>query len=155
MRVAQTSISSRSALKVAVPSTMTNAKGGRSSSTQIATRGSRARALPLTVPAPVVNTMWSPSSTNQIGAMCGAPFARVVASLPVRVPSVRKARVSSADMSRAIGEGYAARRTRTPLTRSDAVALPSVEDVRIEVKQWLEENWNPELTVAEWWDILA
>jgi alkylation response protein AidB-like acyl-CoA dehydrogenase len=35
------------------------------------------------------------------------------------------------------------------------VALPSVEDVRVEVKQWLEENWDPELTVAEWWDILA
>jgi alkylation response protein AidB-like acyl-CoA dehydrogenase len=35
------------------------------------------------------------------------------------------------------------------------VSLPSVEDVRTEVKQWLEENWNPELTVAEWWDILA
>jgi alkylation response protein AidB-like acyl-CoA dehydrogenase len=35
------------------------------------------------------------------------------------------------------------------------VALPSVEDVRIEVKKWLEENWNPDLTVAEWWDILA
>ena len=24
-----------------------------------------------------------------------------------------------------------------------------------EVKAWLEENWNPDLTVAEWWDILA
>jgi alkylation response protein AidB-like acyl-CoA dehydrogenase len=35
------------------------------------------------------------------------------------------------------------------------VALPSVEDVRVEVKKWLEENWDPELTVAEWWDILA
>ena len=22
-------------------------------------------------------------------------------------------------------------------------------------RQWLEENWNPDLTVAEWWDILA
>jgi alkylation response protein AidB-like acyl-CoA dehydrogenase len=35
------------------------------------------------------------------------------------------------------------------------VSLPSVEDVRIEVKKWLEENWNPDLTVAQWWDILA
>jgi hypothetical protein len=35
------------------------------------------------------------------------------------------------------------------------VSLPSVEDVRAEVKQWLEDNWNPDLTVAEWWDILA
>jgi alkylation response protein AidB-like acyl-CoA dehydrogenase len=35
------------------------------------------------------------------------------------------------------------------------MTLPSVEDVRAEVKAWLEENWNPDLTVAEWWDILA
>ncbi len=35
------------------------------------------------------------------------------------------------------------------------MSLPSVEDVRTEVKAWLEENWNPELTVGEWWDILA
>ena len=35
------------------------------------------------------------------------------------------------------------------------MSLPSVEDVRAEVKAWLEENWNPDLTVAEWWDVLA
>jgi alkylation response protein AidB-like acyl-CoA dehydrogenase len=35
------------------------------------------------------------------------------------------------------------------------MGLPSSEDVRAEVKAWLEENWNPDLTVAEWWDILA
>ncbi|HEX5096720.1 MAG TPA: acyl-CoA dehydrogenase family protein [Acidimicrobiia bacterium] len=35
------------------------------------------------------------------------------------------------------------------------MTLPSVEDVRAEVKAWLEENWNPDLTVGEWWDILA
>jgi alkylation response protein AidB-like acyl-CoA dehydrogenase len=35
------------------------------------------------------------------------------------------------------------------------MAMPSTEDVRAEVKAWLEENWNPELTVGEWWDILA
>ena len=23
------------------------------------------------------------------------------------------------------------------------------------MKQWLEENWDPDLTVGEWWDILA
>src|SRR6202049_5271089 len=40
-------------------------------------------------------------------------------------------------------------------TRSNAVSLPSVDDVRTEMKQWLEENWNPELTVGEWWEILA
>ncbi len=33
--------------------------------------------------------------------------------------------------------------------------LPSAEDVRTEIKTWLEENWNPDLTVAEWWDLLA
>jgi alkylation response protein AidB-like acyl-CoA dehydrogenase len=32
---------------------------------------------------------------------------------------------------------------------------PSPEDVRAEIKAWLEENWNPDLTVGEWWDILA
>jgi alkylation response protein AidB-like acyl-CoA dehydrogenase len=35
------------------------------------------------------------------------------------------------------------------------MTMLSAEDVRTEVKAWLEENWNPELTVAEWWDILA
>src|SRR5437763_14895489 len=33
--------------------------------------------------------------------------------------------------------------------------MPTLEDVRAEVKTWLEESWNPDLTVAEWWDILA
>ncbi|MGQ0824171.1 MAG: acyl-CoA dehydrogenase family protein [Actinomycetota bacterium] len=32
---------------------------------------------------------------------------------------------------------------------------PTAEDVRAEVKAWLEENWNPDLTVGEWWDVLA
>jgi alkylation response protein AidB-like acyl-CoA dehydrogenase len=35
------------------------------------------------------------------------------------------------------------------------MALPSAEDVRAEVKAWLEENWDPDLTVAQWWDRLA
>ena len=35
------------------------------------------------------------------------------------------------------------------------MTMPSAEDVRAEVKAWLEENWDPDLTVAEWWDILA
>jgi alkylation response protein AidB-like acyl-CoA dehydrogenase len=35
------------------------------------------------------------------------------------------------------------------------MTLPSPEDVRAEVKAWLEENWNPDLTVGEWWDVLA
>jgi alkylation response protein AidB-like acyl-CoA dehydrogenase len=33
--------------------------------------------------------------------------------------------------------------------------MPTAEEVRAEVKAWLEENWNPDLTVGEWWDILA
>jgi alkylation response protein AidB-like acyl-CoA dehydrogenase len=33
--------------------------------------------------------------------------------------------------------------------------MPTVEDVRTEVKAWLEENWNPDRTVGEWWDALA
>src|SRR3954468_6190762 len=31
----------------------------------------------------------------------------------------------------------------------------SAEDVRAEVKAWIEENWDPELTMAEWWGRLA
>ena len=33
--------------------------------------------------------------------------------------------------------------------------MPTAEDVRTEVKAWLEENWDPDLTVAEWWDRLT
>src|SRR2546427_113445 len=99
MRVAHTSISSTSALSSATPSTITNANGGSSSSTQIATRGSRASAFPFTVPAPVVNTRASPSRTNQIRATCGAPLARAPAGLPVRGPWARKAWGSSGLLS--------------------------------------------------------
>ena len=35
------------------------------------------------------------------------------------------------------------------------MTLPSVEEARAEVKAWLAENWNPDLTVGEWWDVLA
>jgi alkylation response protein AidB-like acyl-CoA dehydrogenase len=35
------------------------------------------------------------------------------------------------------------------------MTTPSPEDVRAEVKAWLEEHWNPDLTVGEWWDVLA
>jgi alkylation response protein AidB-like acyl-CoA dehydrogenase len=35
------------------------------------------------------------------------------------------------------------------------MTMPSPEEVRVEVKAWLEENWDPDLTVGEWWDILA
>jgi alkylation response protein AidB-like acyl-CoA dehydrogenase len=33
--------------------------------------------------------------------------------------------------------------------------MPTAEEVRTEIKSWLEENWDPDLTVAEWWDRLA
>jgi alkylation response protein AidB-like acyl-CoA dehydrogenase len=29
------------------------------------------------------------------------------------------------------------------------------DDVRIEVRAWLDDNWDPDLTVAEWWQRLA
>ncbi len=32
---------------------------------------------------------------------------------------------------------------------------PTVEQVRAEVRAWLGENWNPDLTVGEWWERLA
>jgi alkylation response protein AidB-like acyl-CoA dehydrogenase len=31
----------------------------------------------------------------------------------------------------------------------------SAEQVRTEVSEWVSANWNPELTVAEWWKLLA
>jgi alkylation response protein AidB-like acyl-CoA dehydrogenase len=33
--------------------------------------------------------------------------------------------------------------------------MGSEEDVRTEFKGWLEENWDPDLTMAEWWQRLA
>jgi len=35
------------------------------------------------------------------------------------------------------------------------VSLPSAEEVRAEVKAWLVDNWDPDVTVAEWWDRLG
>src|SRR5689334_9831153 len=35
------------------------------------------------------------------------------------------------------------------------MATLTAEDVRAEVKQWLEDNWSPDLTVGEWWEVLA
>src|ERR1043165_9287053 len=29
------------------------------------------------------------------------------------------------------------------------------EDIRTEVKTWVEENWDPDLPLAEWWERLA
>lgn len=81
--VAESSNSSGSSLSSARPWIDTNENGGRSSSMQRATRPSRARLRPLTVSLPVLNTMSSPSRTNQTGAMCGLPSARTVDNLAV------------------------------------------------------------------------
>ena len=29
------------------------------------------------------------------------------------------------------------------------------EDVTTEVTAWLEENWNPDLSVGDWWELLG
>src|SRR5207253_10843334 len=71
----------------------TNAYGATSSSTTIAARGSRRRFRPLTESPHVVNTNSSPSSANHTGITCGCPLGPLVASLAVRVPWMRKARV--------------------------------------------------------------
>ena len=57
----------------------------------------------------MVKTKSSPSRTNQIGTTCGRPSWRVVASFPVRVPSLTKARHSASSMSRGIGRRYRAK----------------------------------------------
>ena len=33
--------------------------------------------------------------------------------------------------------------------------MPTAEDVRTEIKAWLEENWDPDITVGEWWQRLG
>ena len=35
------------------------------------------------------------------------------------------------------------------------MALPSIDEVRDEVRAWLAENFSPDMTVGEWWDKLA
>src|SRR5947209_11418087 len=78
----------------------TNAYGATSSSTTIAARGSRRRFRPLTESPHVVNTNSSPSSANHTGITCGCPLGPLVASLAVRVPWLRKARISSEVIAR-------------------------------------------------------
>ncbi len=31
----------------------------------------------------------------------------------------------------------------------------TIDDVKAEVRAWLDANWDPEITVAEWWKRLA
>ncbi len=33
--------------------------------------------------------------------------------------------------------------------------MAATEDVRTEVRSWLDDNWDPDLTVADWWQRLA
>jgi alkylation response protein AidB-like acyl-CoA dehydrogenase len=35
------------------------------------------------------------------------------------------------------------------------VADLTAEDVRAEVKAWIDQNWDPDLTVGQWWELLA
>src|SRR5438128_2732961 len=80
----------------------TNAYGATSSSTTIAARGFRRRFRALTESPQVVNTNSSPSSANHTGIKCGCPPGPLVATLAVRVPWLRKARISSGVILRGI-----------------------------------------------------
>ena len=31
----------------------------------------------------------------------------------------------------------------------------SEQEVKTEVSEWIEKNWDPKLTVAEWWQLMA
>src|SRR5262245_57153433 len=80
----------------------TNAYGATSSSTAIAARGLRRRFRPLTESPQVVNTNSSPSSANHTGITCGWPPGPLVATLAVRLPWLRKARISSGVILRGV-----------------------------------------------------
>ena len=112
-----------------LPSTTTKENGGRSSSTQRQTLGSRRIDLPFRVSAPVVKTMLPSSSrSNQIGATCGRPSFLTVASFPVRGGSaVRKAFHSSSLMTRmaAVSHPAAARPARRSSSRAAATTGPA------------------------------
>jgi len=41
------------------------------------------------------------------------------------------------------------------MTSMATEALPSAEEAQAEIDAWLADNWNPDITVAEWWDLLA
>src|SRR3954470_16694376 len=64
-------------------------------------------------PQVVKSSVPSSSSRNQIGTTMGLPSSRVTASLPVRVPNVRNARISASSITRMTAS----------LGRSDQVAV--------------------------------
>src|SRR5436853_1748722 len=96
----------------------TNAYGATSSSTITAARGFRRRFRPLTESPHVVKTNSSPSSMNHTGITCGCPPGPLVATLAVRVPWLRKARISSGVILRGI-------LGLLPDRRANRLALPS------------------------------
>ena len=36
-----------------------------------------------------------------------------------------------------------------------AMSMPTAEEVRAELESWLDDNWDPTLTVKDWWERLA
>src|ERR671919_3219879 len=104
----------------AVPSIITKANGGVSSSTTRVTRGSRWRARPLAVASLVRKSTSSSSRTKHTGTACGRPSARVVARIAVRVPLVRKARRALGVISSTIGISYVSHLMDGPALADDA-----------------------------------
>ncbi len=41
------------------------------------------------------------------------------------------------------------------MTSSQPDTAPSTEDVTTEIRDWLRANWDPDVTVAEWWERLG
>src|SRR4051812_14086860 len=143
--------SSRSSLISTVPSTVTNEKGGASSSTQSDTRGSRRSIRPFSVSAWVVNTREpSSSSANQIGATCGRPSLRTWASLPVCGGSEPRNASASASVIAWYGTARSAggngevhrRRRRQPerVVRPAGLVAVELEEVLHQVRRPLVER---------------
>jgi hypothetical protein len=92
---AQRRTSASSPDQSARPLTVTKPNGGWSSWTHIDAWPVRWMLRPLTVSAPVLNTITSPSRAYQTGATWGRPSALTVASNPGRTGASRNARHSS------------------------------------------------------------
>src|SRR5437762_6306392 len=120
----------------------TNANGATSSSTTIAARGSRRRFRPFTESPQVVNTNSSPSSANHTGITCGCPPGPLVATFAVRVPRLRKARISSGVILRGMVasklgiRGLRAPRERTEGRNRAAAARPDLPGTTVAFWRW-------------------
>ena len=33
--------------------------------------------------------------------------------------------------------------------------MARLEDLRHEARNWIDQNWDPDLTVAQWWQLMA